>query len=123
MAILINIYHYSGIVLGIFSIFPHQIINTPILENEPSCCTETYIVVGTFENKEKDKNVMTYMKTKFFRFMVLLHKNTQDATKIVYKFVPMQDFSKPWTDEELYAKYNLTQEEISFIESMIRPME
>ena len=103
--------------------FPHQIINTPILENEPSCCSETYIVVGPFENKKKAQNVLTYMKTKFFRFMVLLHKNTQDATKIVYKFVPMQDFSKPWTDEELYKKYNLSQEEISFIESMIRPME
>ena len=63
------------------------------------------------------------MKTKFFRFFVLFKKNTQNAAKGVYEFVPMQDFSKPWTDEELYAKYNLTQEEIDFIESMIRPME
>ena len=55
--------------------------------------------------------------------MVLLIKNTQHATSRVYSFVPMQDFSKPWTDEELYAKYKLTQEEIDFIESMIKPME
>ena len=55
--------------------------------------------------------------------MVLLRKNTQDAPKGVYQFVPMQDFSKPWTDEELYVKYNLSQEEIDFIESMVRPME
>lgn len=55
--------------------------------------------------------------------MVLLKKNTQDASKQVYSFVPMQDFSKAWTDEELYAKYGLTEEEIEFIESMIRPME
>jgi site-specific DNA-methyltransferase (adenine-specific) len=41
----------------------------------------------------------------------------------VYQFVPMQDFSKPWTDEELYKKYNLTADEIAFIESMIKPME
>ena len=66
---------------------------------------------------------MSYMSTKFFRFMVLLLKNTQHATKTVYKLVPMQDFSKPWTDEELYKKYDLTDDEIAFIESMIRPMD
>lgn len=66
---------------------------------------------------------MSYIKTKFFRFMVLLKKNTQDASKRVFSFVPMQDFSKAWTDEELYAKYGLTEEEIEFIENMIRPME
>jgi site-specific DNA-methyltransferase (adenine-specific) len=52
----------------------------------------------------------------------LLIKNTQNAMKKVYSFVPMQDFSKPWTDEELYQKYGLTQDEIAFIESMVRPM-
>ena len=63
------------------------------------------------------------MRTRFFRFLVLLRKNTQHAAKGVYQFVPMQDFSKPWTDEELYAKYGLTAEEIAFIEKMVRPME
>jgi site-specific DNA-methyltransferase (adenine-specific) len=53
----------------------------------------------------------------------MLKKNTQNGTRGVYQFVPLQDFSKSWTDEELYAKYGLTQEEIDFIESMIRPME
>ena len=55
--------------------------------------------------------------------MVMLKKNTQDAMRGVYEFVPLQDFSKSWTDEELYAKYDLSDEEITFIESMIRPME
>ena len=64
-----------------------------------------------------------YISTKFFRFLVMLKKNTQSATPAVYQFVPMQDFSKPWTDEELYAKYDLTPEEIDFIESMIKPMD
>ena len=50
-------------------------------------------------------------------------KASQDATAKTYSFVPMQDFSKPWADEELYKKYKLTQEEIDFIESMIKPME
>jgi site-specific DNA-methyltransferase (adenine-specific) len=52
-----------------------------------------------------------------------LVKNTQHATKAVYSFVPIQDFSESWTDEKLYAKYGITEEEIAFIESMIRPME
>jgi site-specific DNA-methyltransferase (adenine-specific) len=63
------------------------------------------------------------MKTKFFRALVAINKISQNASYKVYDAVPMQDFSKPWTDEELYKKYNLTQEEIDFIESMIRPME
>ena len=103
--------------------FPHQILNRPFIGEPNSVCTETYLLIGPFDTKDEAQNVLSYIHTKFFRFLVLLIKNTQDATKQVYQFVPMQDFSKPWTDEELYAKYNLTQEEIDFIESMIRPME
>lgn len=103
--------------------FPHQIINKPFIETNASCCTETYLVIGPFKNQDESKNALSYIKTKFFRFMVLLKKNTQHATQSVYQFVPIQDFSKPWTDKELYAKYKLTDEEIAFIESMIRPME
>jgi len=55
--------------------------------------------------------------------MVMLVKNTQDALRRVYSFVPMQDFSEEWTDEKLYKKYGLTKDEIAFIDSMIRPME
>lgn len=66
---------------------------------------------------------MSYISTKFFRFLVSVRKISQDATQKVYQFVPMQDFSKPWTDAELYAKYGLTDEEVAFIESMIKPMD
>jgi site-specific DNA-methyltransferase (adenine-specific) len=52
-----------------------------------------------------------------------LIKITQNAMKKVYSFVPMQDFNEEWTDEKLYKKYGLSKEEITFIESMIRPME
>ena len=103
--------------------YPHQIINKPICGEPNSCCNETYIVIGPFKSAQEVHNVITYMHTKFFRFMVMLKKAAQDALKKVYGFVPMQDFSKPWTDAELYKKYNLMEEEISFIESMIRPME
>lgn len=66
---------------------------------------------------------MSYISTRFFRFLVMLKKTSQHAAASVYSFVPMQDFSKVWTDEELYKKYKLTGEEIAFIESMIRPMD
>ncbi|PJG85714.1 Eco57I restriction-modification methylase domain-containing protein [Conservatibacter flavescens] len=95
----------------------------PIYAEKGTACTETYLVFGPFENKTICENVMSYINTRFFHFMLTLKKNTQDATKKVYELIPMQDFSKPWTDKELYEKYQLTQEEIDYIESMVRPME
>lgn len=103
--------------------FPHQIINKPFIGAPGSACTETYLVVGPCPDASMAHNILSYMKTKFFRFLVLLLKSTQHATKVVYQLVPIQDFSKPWTDAELYKKYKLTKEEIDFIESMIKPME
>ena len=114
---------YITMAYGAGEDFPHQIINKPFLGEPNSCCTETYVVIGPYENEEITKNVISYINTKFFRFMVLLKKNTQHASSKVYSFVPIQDFSKSWTDEELYAKYDLDEKEIAFIESMIRPME
>lgn len=87
-----------------------------------SISTETYLVVGPFESEKETYNAKSYIETKFFHFLLGLIKTSQHTTSKVYKFVPLQDFSKPWTDEELYKKYNLSQEEIDFIESMIRPM-
>ncbi len=95
----------------------------PILVGKDICCTETYLSVGGFENEEYAKNCLSYTQTKFFHFLLGLKKITQHTTSKVYQFIPLQDFSKPWTDEELYAKYSLNDDEIAFIESMIRPME
>ena len=103
--------------------FPHSILSVPFYGEPYSVCNQTYLVIGPFENKVICENTISYIKTRFFRFMVLLKKNSQDAMREVYSFVPLQDFSKPWTDEELYKKYNLSEDEIAFIESMIRPME
>ena len=103
--------------------FPHQIVNKPILGEPNACCTETYLLVGAFKTRKEANNVTQYISSKFFRFLVSLIKNTQDCMKKVYSFVPMQDFSESWTDEKLYQKYGLTEEEIAFIESMIRPMD
>lgn len=96
---------------------------TPVLATPGELCTETFLEIGAFSTRSEAENAMSYLKTKFFRCLVGIRKQTQHATKQVYHYVPMQDFSKPWTDEELYKKYNLSQEEIDFIESMIKPME
>jgi site-specific DNA-methyltransferase (adenine-specific) len=101
----------------------YWVTGKPFLGKPGTCCAETYLVIGPFDSQQVCENVMSYIKTRFFRFLVILRKNTQDAPKGVYQYVPVQDFSKPWTDEELYEKYGLEESEIVFIESMIRPME
>lgn len=102
--------------------FPHPILPKPFYGEPGTVCNESYLVIGPFKDKAECENVMSYIATKFFRFLVLQKKNSQNAAKGVYKLVPQQDFSKPWTDEELYDKYGITDEEIAFIDSMIRPM-
>lgn len=86
-------------------------------------CTETYIIVGSFNSEKECLNLLSYLKTKFTRFLVSQLSFSQDITKDRFAFVPIEDFSEPWTDEKLYKKYGLTEEEIAFIESMIRPMD
>ena len=103
--------------------YPHQILGKPIFGERGSACTETYIVIGPFKSATETRNVISYIKTRFFRFLVMLKKTSQHAAANVYSFVPIQDFSRSWTDAELYAKYKLDKKEITFIESMIRPME
>lgn len=94
----------------------------PIYAGLGTACTETYLVMGPFDSQDICENVMSYINTRFFHFMLTLKKNTQHTTKKVYELVPLQDFSKPWTDKELYEKYQLTQAEIDYIETMVRPM-
>jgi site-specific DNA-methyltransferase (adenine-specific) len=96
-------------------------LGKPFVGAVETCCSETYLVIGPYKTKKEALNVN--IQTRFFRFLILQIKNTQHATKKVYSFVPIQNFSESWTDEKLYAKYGLTQEEIAFIESMIRLME
>ena len=103
--------------------YPHQILTRPIISEPGSACTETYLIIKEAQSKKEAENIVSYIQTRFFRFMVSLIKNTQNISRGVYAFVPVQDFSESWTDEKLYAKYGITPEEIAFIDSMIRPME
>lgn len=86
-------------------------------------CTETYLLAGAFENEDEANNLLSYLKTKFVRFLVIQIAVSQHITKSSFSFVPKQDYSKTWTDDSLYKKYHLSEEEIDFIESMIKPME
>lgn len=100
-----------------------EVPSTPVLGTPGDACTQTFIQLGAFETENEARNLLTYIRTKFFRAMVGIVKQTQHANRGVYRFVPLQDFSKPWTDEELYKKYDLSEEEIKFIEDNITPME
>ena len=101
----------------------YQVISSLQVLQPNEVCTETYLILDVFDDLCSAENALSYVKTRFFRFLLLQALTSIHITKESFCFIPMQDFSKPWTDEELYAKYGLTQEEINFIESMIRPME
>ena len=104
------------------------VLGKPFYGEPNSVCSQTFLVIGYDSSKHalSKKNcdsIISYIRTKFFRYLVSIKKKTQNGPRGVYQFVPIQDFSHPWTDEALYEKYKLTEEEISYIESMIRPME
>ncbi|RGL28122.1 hypothetical protein DW065_06810 [Bifidobacterium bifidum] len=85
-------------------------------------CSETYLVAGSFDTEDEADNFMTYLKTKLTRFLLAQIAMTQQISKATFAFVPTQDFTKQWTDEELFKKYKLTSEEIAFINRMIKEM-
>lgn len=99
-----------------------KVLSRTMLMKPREICTDTYIIGGNFTTQYEADNFCSYLKTKFVRFLLLQGIASISITKDKFSFVPTQDFSKPWTDEELYAKYGLTDDEIEFIESMIRPM-
>lgn len=102
---------------------PRAVLGKPFVGEPGSVSTETYICIGPLKSEAAAKNVISYISCKLTRFLVMLHKPSQHATQKVYTFVPTQDFSAPWTDADLYAKYGLSDAEVEFIEWMIRPME
>jgi len=87
-----------------------------------SICTETYLVIGAYDTKSQAENLIFYMRSKFFRFLVSLFMFSHHITKAAYSLVPILDMNIRWSDEMLYERYGLTQDEIAFIESKIRPM-
>lgn len=117
--------------------FPHQIVGRPFYGEPNSVCSQTYLVIGfTEDNRLTEimcRNIVSYIKTKFVRYMIFIKKKTQDNPSSVWQFVPLQDFTSSsdidWSqsvadiDRRLYKKYGLDKEEIDFIERTIKPME
>jgi site-specific DNA-methyltransferase (adenine-specific) len=102
--------------------FPKAVLGRPFVGEPDSVCTETYLAIGPCQSEIEARNICSYISCKLTRFLVMLHKPSQNVTQKVFSFVPKQDFSEIWTDEKLYKKYGLTEGEISFIEMAIRPM-
>lgn len=100
-----------------------KVISVIEILNPGVACTETYLVIGSFDNEKYAQNLVTYMKSRFFRFLLQQSLYSQNIAKDRFQFVPIQDYSKSWTDEELFDKYRLTEEEVSFILGMIKTME
>ena len=88
-----------------------------------SVFTETYVLIGSFDSEAMARNCLSYACSKFFRYLVSVRTSAQDLPRVAYAFVPQQDYSKPWSDGELYEKYQLSNEEIQAIEVSIRPMD
>jgi len=103
--------------------YPHRIISTPFIGEPQSISSETYLCIGPLESKDEAESVLSYLRCRLTRLLILLHKPSQDTTRKVYTFVPTQDWTKSWTDADLYAKYGLTGDEIGFIEKIVRPMD
>lgn len=86
-------------------------------------CTESYLIVGGYEHEAEAQNMVNYLKTQFCRFLVSTILLTQNITKNKFVFVPSLSMDREWNDEQLFRKYQLSDDEIEFIASTIRPME
>ncbi|MGO7297113.1 Eco57I restriction-modification methylase domain-containing protein [Rhizobium ruizarguesonis] len=103
--------------------YPHRIISTPFVGEPGSISSETYLCIGPLGSKTEAQSVLSYLSCRLTRLLVLLRKPSQHVTSKVYASVPKQDWTKQWTDADLYTKYGLTNEEIAFVEKIVRPMD
>lgn len=111
----------------------NSIIGKAYVASPNSACSDSLIPIGAFETQVEAENLCKYMATQFLRFMVGIMKTSRNITQIVYRFVPLQDFTEDsdidWSksvaeiDQQLYCKYKLSCDEIAFIEKTIKPME
>ena len=100
-----------------------NVITNPFILGPNEVCTGSFVVIGVFNTLERAENMVTYMKTKFTRYLISVTISGMHISTRNYMFVPIQDYSKPWTDLELYDKYGLSKYEIELIENKIKQME
>jgi site-specific DNA-methyltransferase (adenine-specific) len=111
-----------GAAYGAGDSFPHQIYNYPIIAGPGTACTETYLVIDRFKSQAEAEKFAAYLRTRFVRFLVSLRKYTQHLYNERFQFVPDLPMDRDWDDALLFERYGITESEIAFIESMIRPM-
>ena len=98
------------------------VLGPPIIGEPESVCTQTYLVAGPLNSKDEAESVESYLQTRLARFLISLRKPAQHVFRGMYRWVPIQPWNKKWTDAALYQKYGLVDDEIAFVEQMIRPM-
>lgn len=103
--------------------YPHRILSTPFIGEPGTISSETYLCIGPLGSKREAESVLSYLSCRLTRLLVLLHKPSQHTTRKVFSFVPTQEWTRQWTDEDLYARYGIADDEIAFIEKVVRPME
>lgn len=86
-------------------------------------CTETYLVIGSYDSEAEARNLLAYMRTRTFRFLMSLFMYSHGITKDTFAYIPILDMTKRWTDADLAKRYGLTADEVAFIESKIRAWE
>lgn len=100
---------------------PHQILGKPLIAPSPSVCTQSFLFFNV-NSADEATSIQSYYVTRFFRFLVSLRKITQHATHSTYTWVPVQTWDRLWTDDALYEKYGITEQEQAYIESQVRVM-
>lgn len=100
-----------------------NVINKVNLVQPNEVFTETYLLLDHFKNENNAKNCISYFATKFSRYLINITLSSMNITRANFQFVPVQDYTEPWSDEKLYKKYGLSEEEIAHIEAMIKPMD
>ncbi|MDY0087499.1 MAG: Eco57I restriction-modification methylase domain-containing protein [Coriobacteriia bacterium] len=103
--------------------YPHRVLSTPFVGEPGTVSSETYLCIGPFDTRAEAESALSYLTCQLTRLLILLHKPSQHTTRKVYTFVPTQEWNRVWTDEDLYAKYGISEDEIAFIEKLVRPMD
>ncbi|MEG2934483.1 MAG: hypothetical protein RR842_12990, partial [Gordonibacter sp.] len=109
-----------------------EVLSTPLIGLPLVGYTQSFIGIGSFENELEAQACLKYVKTKFARVLLGILKITQDNDRGVWRFIPLQNFTATsdidWSqsisdvDRQLYAKYGLSDDEITFIESHVKEM-
>lgn len=101
----------------------YKVLSRTEVIGKGSAVTESYLILAASNSMEEISNCYSYCLTKFFRFLLLQAMSSINMTSEVFKFIPIQDFGRQWTDNDLYEKYQLDDKERAYIDSLIKPME